>query len=388
MTHVLRLFLAAACGAGLLAQDIIYYKFEDGGGTRVINHAEGLPSVPKEGTLEFSSGVTPAQAWGPGRFGVHGLNAGPVSPGAGVQVDTGWNHEVTGDVTIAFHFRTVHPIPSNGGAVIFGSNANMSPGGGIVMAVSGIPGPTFGRLSLSWRPIGSSPSIDLPQDLLTQSFSNWIHVAVVIQPSILQGRWYVNGVAQIPQALTGAWNPIPGTSSYFNVGTRNQCHFRLDEFRVSLRAVPAVEIQQWAGTDVADDAAFGQPCHPLGQWVLLGSQGGRPALGNSGYGLVVYGPAGGQGLLAIGTNRLAFQGMPLPLALAPFIAGLDGCFLLTSAEQLLPVGIGVTGAAAIPAPIPPVPSLAGAAFYTQAIVLHPGTGAWLVTNGFVTSLGS
>ena len=64
MTYTIRA-LALPLLVGLAnAQDVIYYKFESGGGGKVINYASGDPAAPREGVV-FSS-LPVAGAWGRG----------------------------------------------------------------------------------------------------------------------------------------------------------------------------------------------------------------------------------------------------------------------------------------------------------------------------------
>ena len=155
-------------GAG---QDIIYYKFESGGGDTVVNYGDASAGAARLGTIVTSSSVSSSQAWGVGKFGSGGLAAGPSSATFGAEVNTGWNNVVGFgvDVTIAFFFRAVHPVPLNSGAPFCGP---ASGGPGIFMGISTAPS-AFGRVSVSWQPGGgNSSSANLPQDLLTPAFSN------------------------------------------------------------------------------------------------------------------------------------------------------------------------------------------------------------------------
>lgn len=105
--------------------------------------------------------------------------------------------------------------------------------------------------------------------------------------------------------------------------------------------------------------------------------GGNPESGpgNPGFGSAVTQALGGTvAVLILGASFQTWNGLPLPLDLAPF--GLPGCSLLVSADLLLPAvtsGSGPgSGFALFPLPVPADPALFGALFHIQGLVADPG----------------
>jgi hypothetical protein len=316
-----------------------------------------------------------------------------VAPHSGFEIDTGWDDVVgTGvDVTIAFFFKAVHPIPSAESAKLCGPVGNLDQ---IRLLISGQPA-TFGQVSIWWSPQGSGNNTALLQDLLTPAFSDWVHVAVVVERSGSPGcqsaivRWYVNGIAQIPQAPGGCWNNIQGSSlQTFRFGKKDDAHFMYDDWRVSLRAVPAAEILQWATADLAADAPFGDPCHPFGQPVLLWGSGGLPVPGNGGHALTVYGLPGSAVFLGIGLSDTSYGGGPLPIDLGALAPELAGCQLRAGPELMLSGTVSPAGTAVFPVPIPAIAALVGLDVYSQAVLYSGITGAWSSTNAWAMHLGN
>ena len=377
--------LAVAAVAPLPAQDIIYYKFESGGGTSVINYAHDEPSVPREGAVWTSpSGPTLEEPWGPGVYG--GGFAPGSRPWVGAEIDTGWDHSVTGDLTVAFFVRVIHPLPAGDGGILCGGAANRGPGG-ITMSISNISG-RVGYVGFSWRPGSGSQSVDLQRNIYSLAFTRWVHIAINIDRSARVARWYVDGIPEIPQAI-GVWNNIAGASNHFNIGQWDDSYYAFDEFRVSLRNVPAAEVLSWAQDELAAHGAFGTACHPFGRNVLLdGTSGGLPALGNANYALAVYGLPQSSAVLLLGASNQSLSGISLPLDLGAVFPELNGCFLRSSAEAALPGTVGPTGALAFPLPIPDAPRLVGTVLYSQALLTSSILSTTMLTNAYASSIGN
>jgi hypothetical protein len=263
------------------------------------------------------------------------------------------------------------------------------------MGISGVPS-AFGRPGLNWNYNGvSSAGASLAQDVLTPAFSNWVHIAVVVTrsgPSSCQMgtvQWYVNGVAQIPQTSTQCWHNIAGTSlNTFRFGQTGEAYFRYDEMRICLRAVPAAEILQWATSDRAANAPFGDACYPFAQPVVLWGSGGNPTPGNAAYQLTVYGLPGSNVYLGFGLSDTSWGGTPLPLDLAIVNPALAGCLFRASPDFLTTGIIGAAGTLVFPFPIPTSPSPLGANAYAQAILYSTVTGLWSSTNAWAVHVGN
>src|SRR5204863_3407126 len=104
------------------------------------------------------------------------------------------------DFTIALFLRAVYPTPTNNFVTLCSA-----PGSGptVRLLISSVPG-NFGQPYFDWGASGSGQTMNLPMDLVTPAFANWVHLAIVVnrtqggscQNAIVQ--WFVNGVAQIP----------------------------------------------------------------------------------------------------------------------------------------------------------------------------------------------
>jgi hypothetical protein len=113
---------------------------------------------------------------------------------------------------------------------------------------------------------------------------------------------------------------------------------------------------------------YGQGCPGAGGEPALTAPGGPPAVGNLGFQLGVSGAAvSAPALLGIGLSNLIYQGLPLPLDLAPY--GASGCLLNTAIDASTFLLLDPTGAGAMPMPLPNYPPLAGFQFFAQWFVL-------------------
>jgi hypothetical protein len=387
----LRLFAALLPALAIQGQDILHYKFESGGGATEINYGDINPGIPRLAEIVPHPTVQASQAWTAGKFGT-GLAAAPGPSLEGFEVDTGWDNVVgTGvDLTIALFFKTIHPVNPNFGALFCGPASN---GAGILMGLS----PTTGHPALKWSHDGVSTnnSIGLAQNLLTPSFSNWVHLAVVVNRSgsttcqTAIAQWFVNGVPQTPQATSGCLHDIAGTAlNTVRIGDRNEACCAIDDFRLYLRAASAAEILQWATSDIAADVPFGDACHPFGLPVLLWGSGGLPVPGNGGYKLTAYGLPGSSVFLALGFSNTSFAGSPLPADLGTVISSLAGCQFRTGADVIITTSIGSLGSVDVPLPIPLLAALVGVDGYAQAVFYSPVLAAWSSTNAWALHVGN
>jgi hypothetical protein len=133
-------------------------------------------------------------------------------------------------------------------------------------------------------------------------------------------------------------------------------------------------------------APFGAGCAVGGGGlpVLAGANGATPALGATFQ--VEVAPVGGAALavLGVGWSRTTWQGVPLPVSLAP--AGLTGCSLLVAPDALLPMTLQGTPAKAVLArTLPNVVALRGITFFEQALLLDASApnGIGAVSSGAI-----
>ena len=374
MTLTIRVVAVPLLVAVTHAQDVIYYKFEAGGGNKVINYASGDPTAPREGTIHFCCGLPMAKAWGKGRFG-GGLAAAPVNPTIGYAVDSGWEYRVPGDLTIAFFIRMAYALPTNDRGKVIGTANDFS------IYMLGVAG------SRGWLTLSGCGRTTLQKDIHTLASSRWVHIAIVMQRGLGLARWYVDGKPELPQSI-GSWNPRRSVETLV-VGNRSgDAYWALDEVRVSLLAVPASAILAWSTAEPAAHAPFEKPCHPFARTVVLdGALGGLPRIGNAAYGLTVYGLPQSVVALGLGSNNQSFSGIPLPLDLRFLDPMLSGCFLRTSADLVRFGTIGSTGALSFSLPIPNLPGLSGARLYSQAVLANSILPATMLTNAYATVVG-
>jgi len=142
--------------------------------------------------------------------------------------------------------------------------------------------------------------------------------------------------------------------------------------------------------DAGGFSTFGSGCPGSGGFVpAIGSVGGPPMLGNLGFAVTLSGaPGGSPGSFVLGASTTSWIGIPLPWELLPF--GAPGCFLLASADVIVPIttsGAGPgAGTSALGIPIPPIPSLAGASAHMQWVILDLALGHPVVSDGATATL--
>ncbi len=156
------------------------------------------------------------------------------------------------------------------------------------------------------------------------------------------------------------------------------CELLRDEIRAAL--------DTWATAAFGSLSYFGAGCSGS-NGVPLATATGAPEVG----GLVTYrvtsGPVGMPGVLYLGGSKTLWNGVPLPLSLAPLQA--PGCNVLT--DPLLPIAIrtGRSGEADVPLVLPLSGALVGQSFHAQFYLVDPpanGLGL-IVSRGITTLIG-
>jgi hypothetical protein len=362
----LALVILALCPSALSAQnEIIYYKFDEAGGTRVINYAPATSPAAEEGNITTTD---PNGPFAPGRIGLGSLRGGP-STGQSF-VESGWNGAFSGDFTVAFFAKHRSAPPS--ATYLFGLD-----GGSFRGFTAGVANRGF--LVRSW---GGMPA-DLPmtKDFQTMVMANWVHLALVVDTSRSSATYYLDGVAEPAITITAGAN-VPGATSFRAGGyTTPHTTYDLDEFRFLNRAATPTEILLWSQRTTPADSPFGKSCG-----ATLGSSSGPPSRGNAGYALNLSGAAASQPfVLVLGGSRTTFFSVPLPFNIGNVFPGLQGCSWEASLAIAMAGATSGSGAAAQPMGIPNDGSLEAATLYIQALVLRLGTEQ--TSNPFAISIG-
>jgi hypothetical protein len=230
---------------------------------------------------------------------------------------------------------------------------------------------------------GTTPlDLNLTADIKTPAMTRWVHVALVVDTSRTQATWWVDGVAQAPIALSVGANLV--STLNFRVGAQNStgtaAPYDIDEFRLLQRAASPLEVRAWASRTQAADSRFGTGCN-----AALASVSGPPTLGNNAYGLGIGGTPFDPYVLSVGTSRVNFLGVPLPLDLGAVFPGLVACLWHSNLTLVFAGFTDNQGGATVPLPIPMDLSLDAASLYSQALILPTGFEA--SSNGFASSLG-
>ena len=349
-------------------QELLHYKFDAGCNSKVINYATS--GAPSEGTVVSGIAGAPATSWKPGVWG--NALVGAVQP-AHNYVDTGYAPAITGSLTWAFWLKMDPAAPTPSLSYVMGA------GGGSSFRVFTGGGGFF--LTSSW---GGS-NLNTTAHVQNMAKLAWTHLALVIDATALTGTYYINGVPEPAITITGGAN-IAGTSFYVGTysGNTTGSIFDMDEYLLVNRALTAAEILILASTPRAGDAAYGGGCGAL----QLGSTGGRPALGNSGYMLQLTTPNVTPFALGLGSNRCKVGPVLLPLDLGTLLPPLSGCVLDASMDLLTLGGVVATGMASLRVPIPNLPQLQGLTLYLQASGNDAATSKTVLSNAFSMSLGS
>jgi hypothetical protein len=360
------LSLAALLAApALSAQDILYYKFNEGSGTTAINYGSA-GAAPGSGTIVSTLPANYAAGFSGGAL------AGSASTSLNSYVDSGWTGGFSGDFTVAWFMKET----GTPGTSLSYQFSNI---GSFRCFTNGVAG--TGLWVRAWGTGVTPADLQLNVDVQTLARGQWLHVALVVDSTAATATWYVNGTAQTPIAITGT----PGVSSAnaFRVGGHTSLvnFYDMDEFRFQNRAASATEILAWSLAPSAADAAFGAGCSGR-----LTSGGGAPTLGNAAYTQDGSGPANAPGALTIGFSSTSYGGLPLPLDLGSIFPGLGGCMLYGSADVAVPMGTTPNGTFSVPLGIPANQALIGVTLYNQGIVLA-GPAGLSTTNALAVSVG-
>lgn len=364
-------FCLASLAGAAVAQgptDVLYYKFDETGGRRVVNYASGSGVAPAEGMLTGSYATTHV----PGTFGPSAMSGGTATNATSSNyTDTGWIPTVSNSsITIAFFMKQRTAPPST--SYLFTANSGLCR-----MFTGGVA--SRGLRLASWG--GTPANLDTAYDVQTAAASNWLHVAIVIDATAMTATYYFDGVAQPSVTTNGGITLATGTAT-FHIGgyTSYGGLYDIDEFRLSLRAASAAEIVSWAKASSAASGPYGKGCNGGS---LAGS--GLPSLGNATHALVVGGTLGNVFALGLGTSRLAAGSLTLPLDLGVVFPSLSGCNWESSAELVLGGALGGT-TTNVPVPVPMNASLAGFTIWCQALTFT-GVSNVQSTNGFALGLG-
>jgi hypothetical protein len=370
--------VVATCASLAFAQDVLHYKFEGGGGRKVLNYASPSGIAPAEAQFVTESGYAASTLWTTGTFG-GGMRAS-TDGSSRLYVDSGWDGAFSGSFTVAFFFkfRCAHQVSYLvDGALYCVLGPNSGAGNGLMF--SGFNG---------------RDTATLTADVLTPSLTRWVHVAFVVDSDARAYQFFVDGAPQFPSTLTdSAWNKR-GESNLV-VGSEHTAGYStaydIDEFRFSLRIVPPQEIAAWAATDPAAHTGYGKGCGGINnQGAYLGPApgAGLPTLGNGAYALALGAFPDSSFGLAIGTSRVSLGGVPLPLDLGIVFPAWSGCLWETSGDILWISGsVDPAGRATIGLPIPSAAPFLGLILSSQVALVHRPTTMLMLSNGFSSAIG-
>ncbi len=165
-------------------------------------------------------------------------------------------------------------------------------------------------------------------------------------------------------------------------------YFAIDHYSYELRNrvhYYYVDAQR-SPVDYGRATAYGGPC-PAGRnraFAVAVNPGSNDPLE-----LILFGAkAQTAAVVALGASNTSFGGLKLPYSLAPI--GLQGCSLLASMENLIPVATNAIGSAEVAFKVPADPTLRGARFYSQWFAVDPAVNPTLplvFSNGVSVTLG-
>ena len=359
---------------GLSAQDLLYYRFDENYGTKVINYAAGSPA-PTEGTLT-SNLLAPSTPFQAGRFGT--CLTGAIQSPTPVQanyITTGWNPgTLTGSLSAAMWLRLLPTTPNPSLTYLFGNGTLRLYSGSGALLITG------------WN--AANTYITSKTSIFPMAKNGWVHVALVLDGTTLQGTYYVNGVAEVPSTLPSA---VAATGSAFYVGSYNAtssvtsypCVYDIDDFVFANRAFTPAEIAVLAAGTRAGDAGYGGGCGGL----TLASTGGAPSLGNVLYQLTLTSSYAGSFSIGFGSNRASLGGIPLPFDLGLVIPSLGTCYVDSSLDLLSLSGVKTAGTTPVGLPIPSDPAINGLTLYLQTLSIG-GPPPVQVSNAFSIGVGN
>ena len=116
-------------------QDVLHYKFDENGGTNVVNYAPATSPAPREGVVV----TTDTSGFAPGRFGLGALRGGGTG-GTAIRsyIDSGWNGTFSGDYTVSWWMLQRNPPAS--AAYIFDLGNAPATQGSFRMFTGGVAG--------------------------------------------------------------------------------------------------------------------------------------------------------------------------------------------------------------------------------------------------------
>lgn len=352
----LLLLASAVCAQS----DILFYSFDAGQGSTEFNKYAGSAVAPPFGTIVSTN----KQAWAPGLFTA--ALSGAEGSAFYNYVDSGWTGALQGSFSVAWFMKQRTPLPDSLAYYFFCGEGNFraftSGAAGTGLIVGGYGG----------------TNLTLTKDIRTPAATRWVHVALVVDEAAMQATYYLDGIAEPPVALSAKVS-VPARTLGFRVGMHTRLttgsFWDLDDFRLVNRAAGGQEIAEWA----AAAASFGTGC---GATLSIGGTG-EAKVGNSGFGLALTSAPNAACLFSLGASAKLLLGLvPLPLDLGLLHPGFKGCAWYSSMDLTAVQTVPGSGTAAIPLPIPNVPSLAGFRAYTQCLIF-PAASAYQSSNGFL-----
>ena len=367
---VCALWCALLATAALNAQDILYYKFDAGGGSRVINYAAGPAKGPAEGLLKGNASLK--QRWAAGRFG-GALLGGDTHTGQVRQnyVASGWDGAFSGSFTTAW-FMKLRGTQDTSLSYLFSGI------GSFRCFTNGVA--KKGLMLRGWGGI----DLTLTTDVQARAKKGWTHVALVVDDKSKTATWFLDGKSAAVIRIKGSPKVAKGSS--FFVGMHSFANYPfaydLDEFRFSNRAVSSQEILAWSLASRAADAPYGKGC---GGTLGALHPGQLPTVGQVKYGLLARFSRGGIVAAMLGVSRHSLLGQNLlPLDLGGVFPTLKGCLLENSLDLVAGKLANSGGTLSLPLPIPNDNNLSGATLYSQCLLLVSGKEQ--LTNGWAISI--
>ena len=350
----------------LRSADILEYQFNEPRGTQTWNTAS-TTVAPEFGRLPTGAWQADPQRalFGAQDPGYGALRADDTAPFDSV-VDSRWDLDVTGSMTICFWARRT------------ASQASVQPGYvfGVADGSSSRCYYTGGRLSL--RGWGSLPNVDSAAD--PDSLSGWHHYAVVVDDQNGTAVWYLDGFVDGPLTRFPS-GTIRAQGGRFLVGgfgasdSRFTRYFELDDFRFFGRALTASEIQAGLPSENPTTALFGSGCAGPTGIPSLTSSGGPPTIdGNPAFALRVSGMEPGQpAFVNLGLKQTSARILPFNVGavLDPYI----GCSIDCLNDLIVLGAPNLGGSAVVSLPIAADPVLANFNIYAQVMVLSLQRGA-------------
>ena len=355
----------------LQAQELIYYKFDEGYGSKVINYAANSP-VPAEGTITTNKAGAPPSSWIGGKYGT-ALAGGSQGPSVYNFVTSGWAPSGLNALTVAAWVR-VPPTTATPQTYLWGATPFRS------YTISG---------AMLTTGFNSGQYVTSTGNVLALAKAGGVHVALVLDGTAMTATYYINGVGENPITLTSAVNV---TSSGFWVGSDSATRtsatalvnvYDIDEFVLQAKAMTAAEIAALAGSARAAEGKYAGGCGGL---TLAGSCA-RPTVGNLLYQLSLSSSYAGPFSIMVGSNRASLGGIPLPFDLSLVIAGIGTCMIDSSLDLFSTGGAKGVGATNVAFPIPNLPTISGLTIYLQAPALGSPT-VLSVSNPFAVGIGN